>query len=446
MAPEQATADPTTDHRADLYSVGVLGYELLTGAPPFSGTAQQLITAHLTTPAPVDSACAGRRAAALADVIMRALAKEPADRPQSAREMIAALETVATPAPRSRQRVDVVGDSSSGETLASSPLGAASRSSRWPVYAWRARTPPGGAAAGRGRGGPDRRDAAERGVGFVARAARAGPRRHAEHEPRWRRVAAHGRRDDAADARAEAPSPTAVPTHGRLRRVGARSVLTGTLINEGDRVRASVTLREVGSDSAIATATALAAPRDIAALTDSLTWGILQQVWRRGTPPSPVLAVLTTRRWMRCAPFSTASATSSVWRTAGAARLSPRVRAGLELRAGVSALRLREFMDPQPCGCRGASTLAGAQGPAPGARAPLVGDSRGRCRSREDRRVEGAGGAISGLSADPDGGGRPDHPFGPLYGIPIERARPYLDRIVQLVPEHADTGSISAPC
>ena len=85
MAPEQATADPSTDHRADLYSVGVLGYELLTGAPPFAGNPQQVITAHLTTPpAPI----ASRRPDvpdALAEVIMRALAKDPAERPQSAR-------------------------------------------------------------------------------------------------------------------------------------------------------------------------------------------------------------------------------------------------------------------------------------------------------------------------------------------------------------------------
>ena len=91
MAPEQATADPSTDHRADLYSVGVLGYELLTGSPPFTGAPQQLITQHLTVaPAPI----ASRRADvpdALAAVLERALAKDPAARPQSAREMIAAL-------------------------------------------------------------------------------------------------------------------------------------------------------------------------------------------------------------------------------------------------------------------------------------------------------------------------------------------------------------------
>ena len=82
----------------------------------------------------------------------------------------------------------------------------------------------------------------------------------------------------------KAPSPMPLTDARSLAKdLGARSVLTGTLINEGDRVRASVILSRVGSDSAIARASALAAPRDIAALTDSLTWGVLQAVWRRGT-------------------------------------------------------------------------------------------------------------------------------------------------------------------
>src|SRR6185436_8515890 len=47
MAPEQAMADPALDHRADLYALGVVAYEILAGFPPFQGNPQQLIAAHL---------------------------------------------------------------------------------------------------------------------------------------------------------------------------------------------------------------------------------------------------------------------------------------------------------------------------------------------------------------------------------------------------------------
>src|SRR2546428_7102181 len=98
MTPEQAAGDPNVDHRADLYAVGALGYELLAGRPPFSGMSPQgMLAAQVTaTPDPVTQ----HRATvppALAALIMRCLAKHPADRPQSAEELLGQLEAMATP-------------------------------------------------------------------------------------------------------------------------------------------------------------------------------------------------------------------------------------------------------------------------------------------------------------------------------------------------------------
>src|SRR5207244_9892366 len=98
MAPEQAAADPHTDHRCDLYAVGALGYEMLTGRPPFTGaTPQHVLAAQVTeAPEPVTK----RRAtvpAALAALVMRCLEKSPADRWQTAAELLQQLGAMATP-------------------------------------------------------------------------------------------------------------------------------------------------------------------------------------------------------------------------------------------------------------------------------------------------------------------------------------------------------------
>jgi serine/threonine-protein kinase len=93
MAPEQVAGDPNTDHRADIYALGIMTYEALAGSAPFSGTsAQQILAAHLAqAPEPLGA----RRAdvpPALAAIIMRCLEKEPTARWQSAAEIVAALE------------------------------------------------------------------------------------------------------------------------------------------------------------------------------------------------------------------------------------------------------------------------------------------------------------------------------------------------------------------
>ncbi|MDF2772565.1 MAG: protein kinase [Geminicoccaceae bacterium] len=95
MAPEQVAADPGVDHRADIYAVGVLAYELLAGRPPFEGEAAQDVLAAQLARAPVPlSEHRSDVPPALEAIVMRCLEKRPADRWQRATAIVQALDAL----------------------------------------------------------------------------------------------------------------------------------------------------------------------------------------------------------------------------------------------------------------------------------------------------------------------------------------------------------------
>jgi hypothetical protein len=456
MAPEQATGDPTTDHRADLYSVGVLAFEMLTGAPPFTGSAQQLIVAHLTTPAPSVLERRSDVPPALADVIARAMAKEPKERPQSAHEMLAALDAAVTP-------------------VAITPTAAVTSAASAAAAATLGPTPPARTGARRGGlllaaavvavaviaanmlgwfGPRTPRSAVADGAELIAvmplaavsdsSLARLGQDLVVTLSANFDGVG-NLRTVDAITLLMRArrlPQPIPLAEARTLAgELGARSVLTGTLISEGDLVRASVALQMVSGDSTLAKATALALPRDIAALTDSLTWEVLRQVWRRGAAPSPVLAGLTTRSFEALRIFLDGERHFQRLETEEALRS---YRRALELDTNFVQAMLRydyvrrwSLMDPD------AAIAARLQA------------AKDRLPERERRWLEVTTApasvperiaATKALVAE-----YPEYPpalmsaadivihSGPLYGVAIEEAQPYLDRLDVLVPDHADT-------
>ncbi len=97
MAPEQAAADPSANHRADIYAFGCMAYEVLAGRPPFHGRSPaKLLAAQMgETPAPL-SQLRPDTPPALASLVMRCLEKEADDRPQRAADLVRMLESVTT--------------------------------------------------------------------------------------------------------------------------------------------------------------------------------------------------------------------------------------------------------------------------------------------------------------------------------------------------------------
>ena len=153
MSPEQAAADPTTDHRSDLYAVGAVAYEMLSGQQLFSARSPQaMLAAHaMEEPEPLEK----RRKSVppqLAAVIMRSLEKHAADRQQSAAEMLAQLDAAVTPSAATTPYTGMMPArkvASSGRSVWMSIAAAAVLlvlgSSSW--YWFKSKQPSGGAAA-----------------------------------------------------------------------------------------------------------------------------------------------------------------------------------------------------------------------------------------------------------------------------------------------------------
>jgi serine/threonine-protein kinase len=131
MAPEQCRATEEIDGRADIYALGCILFEMLSGAPPFkAASAQELIVGHMFRPVPAVGERVAGLPAAVAGLVARMMAKRRDERPASMHEVARALEEVTTVEGASPRPA---ADESAAERAAApaTPVAARATAARW---------------------------------------------------------------------------------------------------------------------------------------------------------------------------------------------------------------------------------------------------------------------------------------------------------------------------
>lgn len=288
MSPEQSMAEPDVDGRSDVYALGSVMYEMLAGEPPYTGpTGHAILAKRLANPVPSVRTVRDAVPESVDRALTRALAKAPADRFPTATHFVEALGSATlapavTKARRSHKPAWVAGIG----LLLALTLGVGwlvTRSRRSPI------TPsasviavlpflPSTADTALARLGRDlviTISANLDGVGGIRTA-----------DPRLVLAGSDDLQGQHGTAKAVALG----------KRLGAGSVVAGDIVREGDGVRLDLKLLSTSGDSQPLARASFASPLDsISALTDSVTWSLLRQIWRRGDPPSVSYANLTTR-------------------------------------------------------------------------------------------------------------------------------------------------------
>jgi TolB-like protein len=281
MSPEQA-AGGDIDGRSDIYALGCVAYEMLAGNPPFTGSTDQAILArHSVDPVPALRTVRSTVPLGVERAITRALAKAPADRFETASEFAQALAAGHIPR-RIPHRAVLAQVVSAAFAVAAVAAAVWLRGSEPPVLPSAARIAVLPFLSASNDTALDRlgRDLAVTvstsldGVGGI------------ETTDRTRMAAAMADRATLSPAEATALA----------RRLGARSVLGGTLARDGPDVRIALELHDTEADTSVVRGVTVTGPSDsLRALTDSVVWALLRQVWRRGESPTPSLTAVTTQ-------------------------------------------------------------------------------------------------------------------------------------------------------